>query len=350
MTDSPRKKRRASSLLPNRRKTAAQVATVEDKGDPMEVDNMDIRSIFDRNLELTNLVEIYDKDRDDLVKREEDDAWDRDVRPKKSLRMRSKFQAVEQRAATIIHAVREYERRVTFGNLPSEAIPGPETLDMGGQFLTNKKRIDTLSKLFEIAQIVPKGGLLHLHFNAELNPEQLLKQAQSMENIYIRSIMPLLQDSDLDETEMVFNVLDPATVNPDVDIFSSEYPGTATNWRDKDMQAKIWMPWKTFQDKFIENVATDKFPKRYGQHLEIEHISADKPVRVCCSDHSGPVELNSAENWLKSKMILSPKEAYGESQTVNGYVTHDTHRQSTFNSYAGSGHVSIKLQGVSRAF
>ncbi|KAF3048577.1 hypothetical protein E8E11_006427 [Didymella keratinophila] len=297
---------------------SSPVATVEEKGEPMEIDNMDIRSIFDRSLEATNLVEAYNKERDELVKREEEDSWDRDVRPRGSLRSKSKFQAIEQRAATIVHAIREYERRVTFGNLPSEAIPGPETLDMGGQFLTNKKRIDTLSKLFEIAEIVPKGALLHLHFNAELNPEQLLEQAKDMKNIYIRSIRPLLHDSDLNETEMVFNVLDPTTVNTDVDIFSPDYPGTATNWREKEMQAKIWMRWQLFQDKFIENVATDKFPKRYGQHLDSEHVSADKPVRVCCPENSGPVELNAAENWLKSKMVLSPTEAYGESQTVNG--------------------------------
>lgn len=320
LADSPRKKRRASSLLPNRRKTASQVPMVEEKEDPMEVDNMDIRDIFDRNLERNNLVEVYDKERNELVRREEADAWDRDVRPKGTLRSKSKVEAIEQRATTIIHAIREYERRVTFGNLPSEALPGPGTLDMGGQFLTNKKRIDTLSKLFEIAEIVPKGGLLHLHFNAELNPEQLLEQAQKMDNIYIRSIMPLLQDSDLDETEMVFNVLDPSTVNQDVDIFSPKYPGTATNWRDKDKQAEIWMSWRQFQEKFIKNVETEKFPKRYGQHLDTESISADKSIRGCCPENSGPVKLNSAENWLKSKMVLSLKEAYGESQTVNGYV------------------------------
>jgi adenosine deaminase CECR1 len=311
VADSPRKKRRASSLLPNRRKPIIKAPVIEEKTDTMDIDKEDAGMTFERYLQLSNLVEEYDNDRNELVKKEEGDTWDRAVRPTFTSRSKKKFEMTEARAAIIIRAIREYERRVTFGNLPSEAIPGPETLDMGGQFLTNKERIDTQSKLFEIAELVPKGALLHLHFNAELNPEQLLVQAKKMENIYIRSIRPLLNDKDLDETEMVFNVLDPHSVDKTVDIFHPDYPGRSDNWKKPEMQSTIWMKWSDFQEKFEEK----KFHERVGQR-KVEPNSKE-PLHGCGKD-TGPVDLSPAENWLKSKMILSPKEAYGKKQTVNG--------------------------------
>jgi adenosine deaminase CECR1 len=308
VTDSPKKRKRTSSAGRGR-KISIQIG--RQKLINEDINKMEIRDVFDAKLGLTEGVDAYVKAHHQLLKEEEDDAWDRDVRPRATSRSKSKFEMTEKTAALIIHAVREYERRVTFGNLPSEAIPGPETLDMGGQFLTNKKRMETESKLFDIAKLVPKGALLHLHFNAELDPERLLEQARTMkDHMYIRSIQPLVTTEDLDKTEMVFNVLDPEEVDPEVDIFSPDYPGTATNWRQENMKAKIWMKWSDFQTRF-----TEKFPKQREQQRD--PILPEEPLRGCCAD-PGLIDLNAAENWLKSKMILSPDEAYGYNQTVNG--------------------------------
>jgi adenosine deaminase CECR1 len=156
----------------------------------------------------------------------------------------------EKKADRIIRAVREYEHRVTFGNQASEAMPGPGTLDMGGQFLTNKDRIDKESILFQIAHKVPKGGLLHLHFNAGIKPDLLLVQARSIDNIYIRSIRPLIIQDDFDLTEVAFSVLDPGQVLVKANIFSSDYKGNATNWKTPEMKWEVWMPWKQFQQDF----------------------------------------------------------------------------------------------------
>lgn len=264
------------------------------------------RTLFDQELRNDKEINEYTQSHARIRTLEEDTAWDRAAKPK--LTSRSEDDRLEREAAKIIHAIREYERREVFGNLASESLPGPDTRDMGGQFLTNKKRIDQVSKLYEIAKIVPKGGLLHLHFNAELHPERLLEQARLMENMYIRSIRPLLTQEDLDLTETVFNVMDPAVVEPNTNLFSKDYPGTATNWRQDEWKNKVWMLWSDFQKEF-----TARFPKKYQQH---EATIIQETPKSCAEP--GQLSLNPAENWLKSKMVLSEEEAYGFSQTVNG--------------------------------
>lgn len=302
VADSPKKRKRTSSAKAGRK---FPIQINRPKIVEMDVDEVNVRDFFDKKLGLPDASAVYSDKHSKLLNVEADHAWDGLAR--------SSADEFELRAATIIHAMREFERRVIFGNLPSEAIPGPETLDMGGQFLTNKERIETKSKLFEVAQLVPKGALLHLHFNAELDPEQLLAQAREGEmknHMHIRSIRPLITEEDLAETEMVFNVLDPSKINQDVDIFSKEYPGKATNWKEEKMQASIWMKWTTFQKEFEE-----RFPNKVKQQGTV--ASTQKPVRLCCGNPP-LIELNPAEAWLKSKMILSSEEAYGQTQTVNG--------------------------------
>ncbi|OAL05367.1 Metallo-dependent hydrolase [Phaeosphaeriaceae sp. SRC1lsM3a] len=263
-----------------------------------------MRELFDKALEDTKAINKYNDNYAKLLRSERETAWDRAAW--------SANDQEEQHAANVIREMREYERRVVFGNLASEAIPGTETRDMGGQFLTNKERINHESLLFQIARKVPKGGLLHVHFNSELHPERLLERARLIDNIYIRSIRPLLSQKDLDETEMVFNVLDNDQVEKGVSIFSPTYPGNATNWKTPEWTWKVWQPWKDFQKEF-----ESKFPGKYlDQPKEVSPVGS-----TCCSEPAEPgseVELSPAEKWLKSKMVLSEEEAYGFTQTVNG--------------------------------
>jgi adenosine deaminase CECR1 len=246
-------------------------------------------------------VEAYAKQRAELLNAEAVDAWDHDAITKAS--------PSEKRAATIIRVLREFERSVVFGNNASEAIPGPETLDMGGQFLTNKARIETNSELFKISQEVPKGAILHLHFNAELNPERLLKEAQEMDNMYVWSIQPLVTKDDLAQTEMMFKVMAPTTKSNN--IFSPEYEGQAGNWRGKEFDQRVWMRWNDFQTCFEE-----KFGDSYIQSAQ----EKDDNVRSRTCSEPANVDLNPAEYWIMQKMVLSKEEAYEPTQTVNGYV------------------------------
>jgi adenosine deaminase CECR1 len=308
--DSPKKRKRVVSPFTRQR---IPLHYTEPKHLDMTSDPAAMRAFFDAALVDTTEINKYNATHAELLRLENESAWDRDAKPRANSRDKSVQQ--ERDAAAIIRAIREFERKVVFGNQASEAIPGKETRDMGGQFLTNKERIDHESLLFQIAVEVPKGGLLHLHFNAELHPEQLLVQARDIENMYVRSIRPLRasrENEDLDETEMVFNVLDPDQVVEGVDIFSDTYPGNATNWKTDEWKWKVWMPWKQFQTDFEKH-----FPDMVAQ-------TPKTPIPVgstCCAGPAEPgseVYLTPAERWLRSKMVLSEEEAYVPTQTVNG--------------------------------
>jgi len=284
------------------RNTPTQVGRAQ----PPEMTFPDPADTFDAALGSTREINAYTEAHKDFLKREADNAWDRDARPRPF--SRSQDDQTERRAALVVRAIREYERKVTFGNLASESIPGTDTRDMGGQFLTNKERIDTESKLYEIAKRVPKAALLHVHFNAELHPERLLEQARDMKNMYIRSIRPLLTQKDLDETETVLMVLDEDVVEPGVNLFSKDYPGGPTNWKTEEWKYRVWMPWSKFQEEF-----NMRFAKKYEQQEDT--IMFETPLS--CAE-PGQITLHPAENWLKSKMVLNQEEAYGFTQTVNG--------------------------------
>lgn len=301
--DSP-KKRKGGFAYHSNRKIPIQLG--QDRS--AEMTSPHPAATFDAALGNTRVIDAYTEAHRELLTLEAHSAWDRDAKPREL--SRSLEDQTERRAALIIRAIREYERRVTFGNLASEAIPGKDTRDMGGQFLTNKERIDTESKLYEIAKMVPKAALLHLHFNAELHPERLLEQARDMKNMYIRSIRPLLTRKDLDETETVFTILDEDLVEPGVNLFSEDYPGGPTNWRTEEWKYRVWMPWSKFREEF-----DTRFAKQYAQQEDT--IMFETPTS--CAE-PGQVTLHPAENWLKSKMVLNQEEAYGYTQTVNGYA------------------------------
>lgn len=248
--------------------------------------------------------------RNALIRTEAKDAWDHDA---------STFNRApdQHNAAVMVRQIREFERRRLFGNLPSEDIPSKDTLDMGGQFLTNRDLIEQKSLLFKIAKEVPKGALLHLHFNAELNPEKLLEQAREMrDTMYVWSIRPLITADDLRETEIVFKIV-PASTR-DSNIFDSKYEGKGKvkgadgsikdNWRHPEYTDRVWMKWETFRRAFNEQKSfADTFKGREKERKD-DGIG-DK------------VKLDPAENWILSKMVLSETEAYEPSQTVNGYVS-----------------------------
>lgn len=230
----------------------------------------DVREVFGSSFETVgDSRKQFERERSGILREETRKAWDKDAEIKASEN--------ERKAAKIVRRIREDERDNLFGNKASEAIPGPDTLDMGGQFLTNLERIETKSELFKIAQEMPKGMHLHLHFNAELDSRQLIEKARDLpDNMFIRSTQPLLSDKDYAGAELVFNVM-PANT-PTADCFSPEYKPA---WKTPD--ARPWMRWSDFKEEL----------KKRRPDLE-------------------------AEPWIRDKMVLNQDEVYGISQTVNG--------------------------------
>jgi adenosine deaminase CECR1 len=328
--DSSEKKRKRSSLNPT---TSSKKTMASKQPQTLPADNSEL----DTYLEARNA----------LVKTEVEEAWDYAASTFKLARK-------QKVAADFIRLIREFERRYVFGNMPSEEIPATWTLDMGGQFLTNKDRIEQQSILFKIAKKVPKGALLHLHFNAELNPDGLLEQARTMkDNMYVWSSKPLVTEEDLRDTEIVFKIV-PSTTR-DSSIFVSQYEGKGKvkgadgsvkdNWRHPEYSDRVWMKWETFRNTFKDQPFAAKYR---GKETNRKLDGVD--------EHTVKVTLDPAENWILSKMVLSETEAYDPSQTVNGYVALRERQASyadatrfTDDQFAEFGLGSTKLRGASRA-
>jgi len=250
---------------------------------------------FQSTVNAENVGKAYQRERDELLEQVENHAWD--------FKAKESISDNEKKAAEIIFKIREYERDVLFGNIASEDLPGEDTLDMGGQFLTNKKRIELDSMIFRIARRVPKGAIQHLHFNAELPPERLLQEAREMTNMFIRSKRALLEKKDLDLAELIFEVA-PEDVTPRGDIFSETY-------KPEGNKVGPYMLWSEFREKFVKN-----FPGVGEQPAEYRSRYPNRGLDD--SSAQGFVALKPAEEWIRSKMVLSEEEAYGRSQTVNG--------------------------------
>lgn len=239
--------------------------------------------------------------------------------------------ADECRVAQILDAFRRFEREYVFKNLPGEDVPGPDTLDMGGRFLTNRARIVQKSFVFEkFAKPVPKGALLHLHLNAGLPVVDLLLKARENERLYIRSERALLVSKDLDETELTFDTLEHGKLTEEFDIFSPTYMLGETTWKGSQNAYKGWMRWELFRKNFEKRLPKDQWKKR----SYFEDASLNR--------------LDRAERWVCSKMVLSAKEVYDAGQTVNGQVNGRAAWPMTTDGFLASGLASIKEHDASR--
>nr|POE49199.1 adenosine deaminase cecr1 [Quercus suber] len=216
-------------------------------------------------------------------------ADEREVRWDEPARRRAS--ASELRAQEIVFTIREHERKFLFGDLPTEAIPGPDTRDMGGHFLRNKNKI-AQSKIFEIAKELPKGSHLHLHFNSEIQPELLLPHARSLTKTFrIRSTIPLIDDKDFGNAEIVFNILPADTEH--ADLFSPSYN---PDWKPPgNLKGPSWMLWEEFRERFPRHIDVPSTPEN-----DIDH------------------DLDRAERWARAKMVVNPDGAYDATNTHNG--------------------------------
>ncbi|KAK5131074.1 hypothetical protein LTR08_001360 [Meristemomyces frigidus] len=263
---SPRKKPLERTVLPFAPSTRSNMSQIDGAND-----------VLAKNIALAEKSTDYSHSRGYLLTAERKTAWDADAK--------SRASDTELEAQTIIVKIREHERidPNLFGNLPGEAVPEAGTRDMGGRFLVNKPNVER-SRVFAIAQKMPKGSHLHLHFNSELPAEILLPQARRLEDtMFVRCTRPLLEKPDFAATEIVFNVLPKET--PRANIFAADYN---SDWKNAANAA--WMRWCDFR----------------------QHFPSDIPCEV------RPGGLDVAESWVREKVMITTELAYNDRQTHNG--------------------------------
>lgn len=186
----------------------------------------------------------------------------------------------ERRADAIIQRLRsEDEENVYAQAAPRTGYGGQQHPRFpGDHFLSNKHLIDQTS-LFRVAQHMPKGSHLHIHFNACLAPQVLLNLAKEMGRMFITSDIPLVSDNDFinfDRCEIQFSLLSPEKETPG-DLFSQTY------------QPRQTMRFRDFLDRFPGYYATDS---------------------------------TNVDEWLFEKLMFHEEEAHNHLQTASGYV-HD---------------------------
>lgn len=132
----------------------------------------------------------------------------------------------ERRADAIIQRCRRQDDKQIYEKAPPRiGYRGQKHARFAGDhFLSNLDLINNTS-LLQIAQRMPKGGHLHIHFNSCLPPHVLLDIAKGMDRMFITSDLPLVSDKDhlnFDRCEIQFSLLSPEKEKPG-NLFDANY-------------------------------------------------------------------------------------------------------------------------------
>lgn len=198
----------------------------------------------------------------------------------------------------------------------------------GDHFLTNLDLLDQ-TVLFKVAQQMPKGAHLHIHFNSTLLPDALLDIAQGMEQMYISSDKPLTDAENLDACEIQFLMKSEevvardraklqavasrdtsvATESESCNLLSEKY----TQVLDETNQRLSWMKYREFRDhwdQISKSRASDRKRTTRGSITRKLLGSENKP--------SAPAFEGTWKDWLISKLVFDDQEAHNSQQTSEG--------------------------------
>ncbi|KAH8195438.1 hypothetical protein TruAng_010390 [Truncatella angustata] len=194
----------------------------------------------------------------------------------------------------------------------------------GDHFLTNLDLIDR-TVLFKVAQRMPKGAHLHVHFNSTLLPNALLDIAEKMEQMYISSDKPLTSVENLNTCEVQFLMKAPEVVKGDrekmgitsvkssrsptpepeeCDLFHEGYHQVVAG------QRLSWMKYRTFREQW---------DKVYGAKRGLVHINENDSTdaHLLRLLTVSTYDLTWKE-WLVSKLVFDDQEVHNSGQTSEG--------------------------------
>lgn len=180
----------------------------------------------------------------------------------------------ERRVDAIIHRLRQRDAELVYGRAaPRTGYGGQQHARFAGDHFLSNVDLIAQTDLFKVAQQMPKGGHLHIHFNACLKPSVLLDIAKEMDRMFITSDMPLVPDDDFESfkrCELQFSILTPDKEKPG-NLFSRDYTPRQT------------MRYRDFLDQFYN------------------YFSGQK-----------------VDDWLYGKLVFDEDEAHGMLQTACG--------------------------------
>lgn len=219
----------------------------------------------------------YGREREEVVTRERVLAFDYLCQVKAS--------QLEIQANQVLQAVRKHDQAKVYEKAPTRRGYGGQEHPrfMGDHFLSNVDLIEQ-TKLYRVAQEMPKGAHLHIHFNANLLPEVLINIAKEMDRMFITSDMPLVPVGDdgnspgyygrFDQCRIQFSILSPEREKPG-NLFDPNYTERGT---------------MRFQDFLRE------FDAHYNQ----------KSTKC------------SVDEWLRNKLVFHEEESHNLLQTPEG--------------------------------
>lgn len=180
------------------------------------------------------------------------------------------------------------------------------------------------SYLLQIAEKMPKGAHLHIHFNATLLPHILLEKAERMVNMYIWTSVPLVTKESFDLCEIQFSLGE--RKEPD--------PSEAAELDEKQLR-DTWNHLEAKHDLIGPNIFIGTYEPnskmRYAyfrQQWEAHKAQLQDSQRTGTLTDDQERILGILEkgcrNWLISKLVFHAEEAHNAQQSQNGYAIPET--------------------------
>lgn len=237
----------------------------------------------------------------------------------------------EQKAKVLLEIIRQNDE-VVFYSLadPLQGYRGQKHRRFAGDhFLTNSE-ILVQTALFRVAQEMPKGAHLHLHFNSTLLPNELLDIAENMEQMYISSDKALTSAENCDTCEIQFLMKSEVVTADDRTTLQAKLSKEGLASSDAELcnlfhrdytqrvndsnQRLSWMKYRVFREQWARISETRTADKGRATR---KNSAVKKSLAV--DDLQSLVDFeNTSKDWLISKLVFDDQEAHNSHQTSEG--------------------------------
>ncbi|TAQ88672.1 hypothetical protein B7494_g2995 [Chlorociboria aeruginascens] len=259
---------------------------------------------------------------------------------------------VEKNANIMLEASRKYDH--FHPNLYNNR--NPESY----RFLQSVNIINRTEVFREFAKRIPKGAHHHIHFNSALSPLFLVKEARDIQDMYIKSSLPLTDVESLVKCTIEFDIMTEAAVNSKnseivkkftpngllqavawsqlqgksggIVIFNREY--LPFSWvRYKDFQTNFQEKWR---ERFEVEFGT-RFPSNYKeicafqnqetQHREGKELEAKLQEGMPLNNPTLPQSKQTlpVEAWLAHKLIFTEHAGMDYNRYTRAFVIDCVH-------------------------